>query len=105
VLVARPVERRDHRAAHSTPAYEEFKAWAWIGDIAEGIEWALKHPAQVTKRIAEAQAHIERHLSPAAIAAEWEKAFIAAARLCASVALKRRGRGSPRPASPRSAWR
>lgn len=62
-------------AAHPMPAYDEFKPWVWPGDIDEGIAWSLDHPAEVVARIAAAQAYIEQHYSPAAIAAEWEAAL------------------------------
>lgn len=58
------------------PAYQEFKAFAWIGEsISDGIAWAVRHPEDVRKKIAEAQQYIATQYSPAKIAAEWEAAF------------------------------
>jgi glycosyltransferase involved in cell wall biosynthesis len=61
--------------ANSIPSYDEFSSWAWIGDIAEGMAWALEHPDDVTQQIGAAREHIRQRYSPAAIAAEWERAL------------------------------
>jgi hypothetical protein len=58
--------------AQALPAYEEFREWAWIGeDPAEGLAWAIAHPAEVVERIAAAQAHIARRYAPSVVASEW----------------------------------
>ena len=68
-----------YAVASAIPSYEEFRPWAWLGDdLAAGIRWALAHPAEVLAKIAAAQAHIARHYSPQAAAAEWEAALSAA---------------------------
>jgi hypothetical protein len=67
-------------AVHPMLAYDEFKPWCWIGDIAEGVAWSLDHVAEVVQRIVAAQAYIEYNYSPAAVAAEWEIALAEAAR-------------------------
>lgn len=61
---------------NSIPSYDEFSPWAWVGDIADGIGWALEHPAEITQRIAAAQDHIRRLYSPAAIALNWERTLL-----------------------------
>lgn len=71
-------------AVNSIPSYDEFKAWAWVGEIAEGIAWALEHPAEVVQRIASAQEYIRQRYSPAVIATDWENALSEAIELCRS---------------------
>ena len=60
--------------ANSVPAYENFGAWAWIGDdIAAGLRWSVEHPSEVVARINQAQKHILATFSPQTIAKSWEK--------------------------------
>ena len=64
---------------NSIPAYDEFSSLAWVGaSIADGISWALAHPADVQERIAAAQTYIDCTHSPAKIASEWEQALLGA---------------------------
>ena len=59
--------------AHPIPAYEEFSAWAWIGeDLMEGLRWAIDHRSEVVARIARAQEFIGARYSPQVIAERWE---------------------------------
>lgn len=59
--------------AHPLPAYEEFRDWAWIGDdIVEGLAWAHEHGSEITGQVAQAQEHIAKCYSPAAVATAWE---------------------------------
>jgi len=59
--------------AHPIPAYEEFSAWAWIGeDLMGGLRWAIDHPAEVVERVARAQEYIGARFSPQVIAEGWE---------------------------------
>ena len=60
--------------AHPTPAYMEFKDWAWIGgNLAEGIAWMVDHCTSIVDRITAAQEHIASAYSPTSIAAQWER--------------------------------
>jgi SAM-dependent methyltransferase len=65
--------------ANPIPSYEEFGAFAWLGDsIVSGIGWALDHPRDVMRRIAAGQSYIEKNYSPGAIARDWDAAIQAA---------------------------
>jgi glycosyltransferase involved in cell wall biosynthesis len=60
--------------ANPVPAYEEFGAWAWVGnEISAGLRWAVENPADVVERIKRAQKDILHRFSPQAIARSWEK--------------------------------
>lgn len=59
--------------AHPLPAYEEFGEWAWVGgDIAAGLDWAIKHPAEIVGRIAHAQDYIGARFTAQSVAEAWE---------------------------------
>jgi len=45
----------------------------WLGQIKEGIEWALKHLQQVNEMILEGQTYIQREYSPAILASAWRR--------------------------------
>lgn len=58
--------------AHPLPAYAPYAAFAWIGeDLCQGVEWAIRHPAEVVERISLGQAYIDRHHSAEAVARFW----------------------------------
>jgi glycosyltransferase involved in cell wall biosynthesis len=58
--------------ASPLPAYREFSESALVGeDIAQGIAWAVDHPAEVAARIRAGQLMVEQYYSPAAIAQQW----------------------------------
>ncbi len=60
--------------AHSIPAYEEFKEWAWVEEsLTEGTSWAVRHPTEAVRRLQDAQRYIEAAYSPKAIANAWER--------------------------------
>jgi hypothetical protein len=58
--------------ASPLPAYREFSESALVGeDIAQGIAWAVDHPAEVAARVRAGQLMVEQYYSPAAIAQQW----------------------------------
>lgn len=57
------------------PAYDEFKDFMWVGDIREGIEWALSHKPEVIERIKACQDYIKEKYSPSTIAKQWLSAL------------------------------
>lgn len=57
------------------PAYADLGIY--IGNIHDGIEWALTHPADAKHRIAMAQNYISREYSPERIGELWLKALSA----------------------------
>ena len=58
--------------AHPLPAYAPYAAFAWIGeDLCQGVEWAIRHPAEVVERISRGQAYIDEKHSSEAVARFW----------------------------------
>jgi hypothetical protein len=47
----------------------------WIGDIADGVRWALNHQDEALRRIKAAQSYIRHEYSPERIAGLWKKAL------------------------------
>ena len=55
------------------PAYVELGELAWIGeDLASGIEWCLRHPDEVRRRLALARERLPARFAPGAVADRWE---------------------------------
>lgn len=61
--------------ASSSPAYDEFKDFAYIGDIVFGVKLARDNPKEIVSRIARAQSHIMEKYSPRSIAKLWKNLF------------------------------
>lgn len=57
------------------PSYEQFSEVAWIGDIREGIEWAIQHPREAMRKTLQGQKLVRKNFSPTKIAEQWETAF------------------------------
>ena len=47
----------------------------WIGDIREGIEWAMQNPQLANDRTLKAQKYVETRYSPQTLTAAWRKAI------------------------------
>lgn len=72
-----PIVRGRFVIANEMPAYEPFKEWMYIGDIAEGLAWLKQQSSEeICKRIGEAQKYITRNHSPTVIGEQWEKALL-----------------------------
>lgn len=61
--------------ANSIPSYDEFKEFAYIGDICDGIRWATEFPEEVLRQIEAGQEYIENHYSPKVIGEKWQTFF------------------------------
>ena len=60
--------------ASPVDAYLDFKDYAYLGDVKEGIEWLKKqNTEEIEKRIAGAQEFIRKTFVPEIIAKQWEK--------------------------------
>jgi glycosyltransferase involved in cell wall biosynthesis len=58
--------------AHPLPAYRELGEYAFVGtSLAEGIAWAVNHPAAVIEKLARGQQYILDRFSPEVIARRW----------------------------------
>lgn len=57
--------------AGELPAHDEFKDFMWIGDIEEGVTWALQHREEAIARVKAAQDYIREKYAPSTIAKQW----------------------------------
>jgi hypothetical protein len=57
--------------AEPLPAYEEFADFMWVGDIRQGVEWAVANKAECFKRVKRAQKYIAKHYSIDVIGEKW----------------------------------
>ena len=55
------------------PAYEEFAEFMWVGDIREGVEWALRNRQECLDRVRYCQNYIREKFSPETIGRKWLK--------------------------------
>ena len=63
--------------ASPVDSYLDFKDWAYIGDIKEGVEWLKRQSiTEIETRILKAQEYIRKTFSPEKIADQWETAFM-----------------------------
>lgn len=62
--------------ASPLPAYKEFKDWCYLGDIVEGIHWAINHADEIPSRISAAQSYTRQHYSPQRIGDLWEQTLL-----------------------------
>lgn len=60
--------------AEPMPAYEEFADFVWVGDLREGVEWALANEKECLKRVKKCQAYIRKRYSMEAIGPKWLEA-------------------------------
>ena len=60
--------------AEPLPAYEEFAEWMWVGDLREGVEWALGNEKECLKRVRKAQKYVQKHYSMEVIGPKWLEA-------------------------------
>jgi hypothetical protein len=64
-------------SASKLPSYEQFSPWMHIGDVIEGVEWALSNPSEIVGRVKDAQGYVKTKFSPKIIANLWEEALSA----------------------------
>lgn len=63
--------------ASPVDAYLDFKEWAYIGDIREGLDWLKEQPREeIERRIGEAQEFIRKTFNPERIGRQWEQALL-----------------------------
>lgn len=60
---------------HGIPSYGNLKEHIWLGNLSEGLEWALQNKYKVADKITLGQMLIEHEYSPKAIANKWEKLY------------------------------
>jgi hypothetical protein len=57
------------------PAYEEFREFAWVGDIVEGVEWYLNNKDEALRKIKEGQEYISKKYTINQIGPMWGDAI------------------------------
>jgi len=57
------------------PAWDEFAEWIWVGDVREGIEWALDNREEACRKVKQGQAWIRERYSPASLGKRWGSLF------------------------------
>jgi hypothetical protein len=57
------------------PAWDEFKPYIWIGNVREGIKWALANREQACSMVTKGQEFVRAAFAPATIAARWMAVF------------------------------
>ena len=53
------------------PAYEEFSDWLWVGDLREGVEWAMQNEGECLKRVKDCQRYIKKNYSLEKVGKKW----------------------------------
>ena len=56
-------------------SWDAFAPFIWIGDVAEGVEWARAHREEACQKIEAGQAYLREKTSPKAIAKTWMEVF------------------------------
>jgi hypothetical protein len=75
--VVEPLRAGRFVAAYPLPSYVELGDYIWLGpNVADGVRWALKNPAEVRRRLTAAQSHLDRRYSPLATGRAWEAALL-----------------------------
>jgi hypothetical protein len=55
-------------------SWRELSDYIWIGDVREGIAWALNHREEACRKVASAQKYLQR-FSPQSIGSQWADLF------------------------------
>ena len=62
-------------APAGTPAWDEWKEHIWIGDVREGVEWALNNREEACRKVVAGQERLKEKNHPEAIARMWMEVF------------------------------
>lgn len=57
------------------PSWEQFRDFCWIGDVNEGVRWALNNREEACLKIAAGQAYTSERFTPSLITGRWMEAF------------------------------
>jgi hypothetical protein len=62
--------------ASPIPAYKELAAYGWVGeDLSAGLRWAIGHPAEAARRVAEGQRYVDGRFAPEVVGRKWAQAL------------------------------
>ena len=56
-------------------SWKQFADFGWIGDVREGVRWALDNREEACKKIAAGQDYIRQRFSPQSIGSQWAALF------------------------------
>jgi hypothetical protein len=71
--VVEPLRAGRFVVAYPLPSYVELADYVWLGEnVADGVAWAVANVADIPRRIATGQAHVNRRFSPLSIGRVWE---------------------------------
>lgn len=63
--------------AYPLPQYEELADYAYVDDdLVAGIDWALRRPADVLRRLAAGQAYLDRRFALPVVSRKWHDLFL-----------------------------
>lgn len=57
------------------PAWEQFRDYCWIGDVNEGVQWALNNREEACHKITKGQSYISETFRPTLITGRWMEVF------------------------------
>ena len=61
---------------HDCPeAWRQFAPFVWVGNVREGVEWALGNRAKAVERVRAGQEYVRERFSPATIGRQWAAVF------------------------------
>ena len=59
----------------SPTSWQELSPYIWLGDVRDGIQWALNHREEACQRVKSAQKLIRETFSPQSIGSQWAALF------------------------------
>lgn len=57
------------------PSWEQFRPYAWIGDVETGIQWANDNREEACSKIRAGQKYVSERFSPSVIGQKWKALF------------------------------
>lgn len=57
------------------PAWDELRDYCWIGDVREGVKWALNNREDACLKVAQGQRYMRERFNPSLIGAKWTDVF------------------------------
>lgn len=70
------IRRGKFVVANPLPAYAEFEPFMWIGDIREGVDWAIENEGEILDRVKAAQDYVRDKYSPETIGKMWHELLL-----------------------------
>lgn len=74
--VSEAIRQGHYVCAGHLPSYEQFAPWMHLGNVREGINWALANPEKVRENIARAQDYVAANFDPNVIGQRWKDVIL-----------------------------